>query len=100
MVLQKCVGLVKDEPDSCREGRATILDNGNDEVNLKVEEAVDIKEESPEATTFPLINTEPQVRLCVCSCMCACVLEREGRGEACTEVPATSTIHCHKSGHS
>jgi hypothetical protein len=66
MVLQKCVGLVKDEPDSCRETCGRTSDDGNYEVNVKVEEAIEIKEENPEATTFAPINTEREVRLCVC----------------------------------
>jgi hypothetical protein len=66
MVLQKCVGVVKDEPESCSEACGRTSDDGNDEVNVKVEEAIDIKEENPEATTFPPINMEPEVRLCLC----------------------------------
>jgi hypothetical protein len=63
MVLQNCVGLVKDEPDCCSEASVRNSDEGSDEYGTKFEEAVDIKEENPEATTFPPINTEPEVRL-------------------------------------
>jgi len=34
--------------------------DGTEEVNIKVEEAVDMKDEIPEAVTFPLIKTEPE----------------------------------------
>jgi len=34
-----------------------------EEVRIKVEEAIDIKDEIPEATSFPPINTEHEVRL-------------------------------------
>jgi hypothetical protein len=69
MVLQNCVGLVKDEPDCCSEACITNADEGSDEYGIKFEEAIDIKEENPEAT-FPPINTGPEVRLCDA---CACV---------------------------
>jgi hypothetical protein len=64
MVLQNCVGLVKDEPDCCSEACITNADEGSDEYGTKFEEAIHIKEENTETTTFPLINTGPEVRLC------------------------------------
>jgi hypothetical protein len=61
---------VKDEPDSCSEACITNADEGNDEYGIKCEEAIDIKEENPEATKFAPINTEPEVRLFgVCFCV-------------------------------
>jgi hypothetical protein len=88
-MLQICVGLIKDEPDSGSEAFVTTLDSGTEEVNIKVEESVikdeeadikfedsdteveaadikveelvDIKEENPEPIKFPPIKTEPEV---------------------------------------
>jgi hypothetical protein len=69
MVLQNCVGLVKDEPDSCSEACITNADEGSDEYGIKFEEAIHIKEENTEAT-FPPISREPEVRFwCVCVCV-------------------------------
>ena len=42
MVLQNCVGLIRDEPDSGSEACVTTLDDGNEEDNLEDEESVDI----------------------------------------------------------
>jgi hypothetical protein len=36
---------------------------GTEEVRIKVEEAIHIKDEIPEATSFPPFNTEHEVRL-------------------------------------
>jgi len=46
--------------------------DGTEEVSIKVDEAIDIKNEIPEAIIFPPIKTEHEVRLCgvgVCVCM-------------------------------
>jgi len=89
VMLQMCMGLIKDEPDSGSESCVTTLDNGTEEGNrkvedslikvkeceikfdesdreveaadIKVEELIDIKEENPEAIKFPPIKTEPEV---------------------------------------
>jgi hypothetical protein len=37
--------------------------DGNEEVNIKTEETIDIKDEIPEAESFPPIKTELEVRL-------------------------------------
>ena len=80
LVLQNCVGLIKDEPDSGSEARVTALDVATKEDNIKVEgadvkvevsnikfeESIDIKEENPEAITVPTIKSEPEVSVCVC----------------------------------
>jgi len=89
VMLQMCMGLIKDEPDSGSEACVTTLDDGTEEgymkveeadikyeesdidveaADIKVEELVDIKEENPEAIKFPPIKTEPEVSvwgLCV-----------------------------------
>jgi hypothetical protein len=51
---------VEGETDSCSE---TCDVDGAEEVNIKVEEAVYIKDEIPEATSFPPVKTEHEVRL-------------------------------------
>jgi len=60
VLLQNCMGFVKGETDSCSE---TFDVDGAVEVSIKVEEAIDIKDEIPEATSFPPIKTEHEVRL-------------------------------------
>jgi hypothetical protein len=81
-LLQNCMGLIKDEPDSGSEECVTTLDNETEEgnikfeesdikveesnteveaVDIKVEELVDTKEENPEAIKFPPIKIEPEV---------------------------------------
>jgi hypothetical protein len=46
--------------------------DGTEEVRIKVEEAIYIKDEIPEITSFPPINTEREVRLWgVCEVMVA-----------------------------
>jgi hypothetical protein len=62
---------VKGEPGLCSETFITPSNDETEEVNTKVEEVIYIKEEGvPEAITCPLIETEPEVRLCVCVCAC------------------------------
>jgi hypothetical protein len=61
MVLQNCVGLTRDDPDSGSEASVATWDDGIEEGNLEVEESLDIKEKNPEAGTFPPIQTEPEV---------------------------------------
>jgi len=64
VVLQNCVGLIRDEPDSGSEACVMTSDDAIEEGNLKAEESIDIKEESPEAKTFPPIKTELGVSVC------------------------------------
>jgi hypothetical protein len=52
------------ETGSCSETDVT-CDCGTEEGDIKVEEAIDIKDEIPEAITFPPIKTEHQVRFWV-----------------------------------
>jgi len=60
VVLQDCVGCVEGETGSCSE---TCAVNRTEEISIKVEEAIDIKDEIPEVATFPSIKTECEVRL-------------------------------------
>jgi hypothetical protein len=71
--LQNCWGLKKDEPDCGSEARATILDDGTEVGNLKVEESnmeieetIDIKEENLEELTSPTMEAEPEVSVRSC----------------------------------
>jgi len=63
VVLQDCVGYVEGETGYCSETCVMCDVDGAGEVSIKVEEAVDIKDETPEAITFPSIKTEHEVRL-------------------------------------
>jgi hypothetical protein len=54
---------VEGETGYCSETGVECDFGGFEEVNIKVEEAFDIKEEIPEATTVPSIKTEHEVRL-------------------------------------
>ena len=62
-VLQNCVGFVEGETGSCSETCVMCDVGGTEEVSIKVEEDVDIKDEFPEAISFPPIKTENEVRL-------------------------------------
>ena len=57
LVLQDCMDFVEGETGSCSETCVTF-----EEVNIKVEEAVDIEDEIPEPTLFIPIKTEHEVR--------------------------------------
>jgi len=77
---------VEGETDSCSETFVTCGVDGfegvnikaeeaidiKEEVSIKIEEAIDIKDEIPEAASFPPIRTEHEVRLCgVCEVVAA-----------------------------
>jgi hypothetical protein len=47
----------------CIETCVTCDFEASDDVSIKVEEAIDIKDEIPEAIIFPPIKTEQEVRL-------------------------------------
>jgi hypothetical protein len=67
VMLQNCMGLIKDEPNSDSEAFVTTLDSWTEEGNIKVE-SVDVKEEDPEALTVAPVKTEPEISvwgLCV-----------------------------------
>jgi hypothetical protein len=57
------MGLVGVGTGSCTETCVPCDVDGTEEVSIKVEETVDIKDEIPEATSFSPINTEHEVRL-------------------------------------
>jgi hypothetical protein len=61
VLLQNCMGFVEGETGYCSETCVT-CDVDETEVSIKVEEAIDIKDEFPEATIFPPIKSEHQVR--------------------------------------
>jgi hypothetical protein len=73
IVLQNCMGLIKDEPDSGSEACVTALDDGTEEgkmeveeSDIKVEETLDMKEENSEGVIFPTIKAEPEVSVWAC----------------------------------
>jgi hypothetical protein len=73
VVVQNCMGLIKDEPDSGSEVCVTTLDDGTEEGNIKVEEddvkveeLLDIKEENSEGITCPTMEAEPEVSVWAC----------------------------------
>ena len=70
VVLQNCVDLVERETGSCSEACVTCDVDGTEAVFIKVEDAIDIKEEVPETVSFPSISTEHEVRFC---CVCEVV---------------------------
>jgi len=72
VMLQICMGFLEGETGSCNETCVMFDADGTGEVSIKVEEAIDIKDEIPEATSFPPIKTEHEVRLCaVCEVVAA-----------------------------
>jgi hypothetical protein len=65
VLLQNRMDLLEDEGGSYTETSVTFCAGGTEEISTKVEEAIDIKEESvPEAITFLPIKTETEVRVC------------------------------------
>jgi hypothetical protein len=77
VMLQNCMGLIKDEPGSDSEACVTALDDGTEEGNIKVEETLDIKEENSEGLTCPTMEAKPEVSVwaCVCSSNGSCFLD-------------------------
>ena len=77
VVLQNCLDVLEGENDNCSGTGVTCDDGGTEEVSMKVEDIIDIKEEFsinlehsvdikneiPEAITFTLVKTEQEVRL-------------------------------------
>jgi hypothetical protein len=57
------MGYADGETGYCSETCVKFDFDRNEEVNIKVEEAIDIKDEIPEFTTVPSIKTEHEVRL-------------------------------------
>ena len=62
-VLQNCMCFVEGGTGSCSETCVMCDVGGTEEVSIKVEDAIDIKDEFPEAVSFPPIKTENEVRL-------------------------------------
>jgi hypothetical protein len=62
-MLQKSMDCVEGETGSCSAPCITCDADGTDGVNIKVEDAIDIRDEIPEAISFPEIKTEPEVML-------------------------------------
>jgi len=62
VVLQNCIGFVEGETGACNEAGVECDVDGTEEISIKVEEAIDVKEEAPEAISFPTIKTEQEVR--------------------------------------
>ena len=62
-VLQNCTCFVEGGTGSCSETCVECDVGGTEEVSIKVEEVIDIKDEIPEAITSPPIKTENEVRL-------------------------------------
>jgi len=62
-VLQNCMGFVEGATGPCSETGVKCDVDGFEEVSIEVEETIDIKDEIPEATTFPSIKTQLEVRL-------------------------------------
>jgi hypothetical protein len=63
VVLQNSMGFVEGETGSYIETCLTCDVDGTDEVSIKIEEAVEVKDEIPEPISLPPIKTEHQVRL-------------------------------------
>ena len=75
VVLQNSLGFVDGETGSCSETCVTCDVVGTEEVNIKFEEVIVIKDEMPEATIFPPIKTDNEVRLWgVCKVVTAHIL--------------------------
>ena len=66
VLLQNCMGFVEDETGCCIETCVECDVGGTEEVSIKVEVAVDMEDEIPEAISFPPMKTEHEVRLWVC----------------------------------
>jgi hypothetical protein len=74
VVLQECTGFVEDETGCYSEAYVTCDVVATEEVNIKVEEAIDIKDEIAEASMVTSVKTEHEVRLQGgCECVSECV---------------------------
>ena len=62
-VLQNCTCYVEGGTGSCSETCVECDVDGTEEGSITVEDAIDIKDEMPEAISFPPIKTENEVRL-------------------------------------
>jgi hypothetical protein len=90
MVLQNCVDFVEGENDSCSETCVMF-----EEVTIKVEEAIGIKDEIPEPTSFITPKTEHEVRLCdVCEVVAAHALSHLLPQQASYEITLNYFLLC------
>jgi hypothetical protein len=62
VVLQNLVDFVEGETGSCTETGVKCDVDGTEDVSIKDEETIDIKDEIPEAKILPSIRTEYEVR--------------------------------------
>ena len=77
VLLQNCMGFVEGGTGCCVETRVECDVDGTEELSIKVEEAVDIKHEIPEAILVPPIKTEHEIRLWgVCEVVAACAFRK------------------------
>jgi len=65
VVLQNCMDCVEGETGSCSATCVHCAADRTEGMSIKVEEAIDIKDEIPEAISFSEIKTEHEVRLAV-----------------------------------
>jgi hypothetical protein len=66
------MGFVEGDTGSCSDTRITCDIDRTEEVSIKVEVPIDIKDEIPEDATFLPIKTDHEVRLCgVCEVVAA-----------------------------
>jgi len=63
VLLQNCMGCVEGETGSCSETYVMCAVDGTEEVSIKVEEEINVKDEIPEAITSLSVKTEHEVRL-------------------------------------
>jgi hypothetical protein len=61
--------VVEGETDYCSRTGVTYNDDRTEESSIKFEDAIDIKNEIPEAITFTPVKTEQEVMLWVCVCV-------------------------------
>jgi hypothetical protein len=54
---------VEGETGSCRQRDVTCDVDGTEEVNIKVEDSIDIKDEIPEAVSVPSVKTEHEISM-------------------------------------
>ncbi len=74
LVLQNCLDFVEGGTGSHIETSVTCDVDGTEEVSIKFEESIDIKDEIPEATEFSPIQTEHEVWFQgMCEVVAACV---------------------------